>query len=323
MATITPVRIESQLDDKNRARLEAKSYTKAYTDVPNRVLPESYKQGLGVIYTALSGLPFEDEENTFTVRADNNGVFKRLYSPTIFSTEEGGLVIRWGEQDIPLVLAKGKISTASSPKTAKFVFKEENIGKYKEPVLTVSIPDGSNLFVFSMPIRSADYENKVSSDILEILLEENPTEIAALVQLASDKSKRGESTGERLVGEFVKVAQLPLGEYTITGYKTKLGGEYGPAYFMQALVPEPFEAQVSRKEGDEWVEETVEISDYCIIKPNGALKKVLAAEPVITSEFPATLKVIEHGVYNGFDTAKCTLKCQAFAENVESFALDF
>ena len=45
--------------------------------------------------------------------------------------------------------------------------------------------------------------------------------------------------------------------------------------------------------------------------------------PFIDRENPATLRVIEHGEYNGFPTAKVALKCQAFAEDPEAFTLDF
>jgi hypothetical protein len=73
----------------------------------------------------------------------------------------------------------------------------------------------------------------------------------------------------------------------------------------------------------EWLDVETEISDWAIVKPNNALKKTLAAEPVIDRENPATLRVIEHGDYNGYPTAKVALKCQAFAEDPEAFALDF
>jgi hypothetical protein len=49
----------------------------------------------------------------------------------------------------------------------------------------------------------------------------------------------------------------------------------------------------------------------------------LAAEPIIDRDNPAILRVLELGDYNGFPTAKCILKCAAFAEDVDSFSLDF
>jgi hypothetical protein len=322
---ISTYKISPALDDRNRARLESKNYTRAYTDIPNRALPETYQKGLGAIFTALTGEEFAGEGSTFTVRADANGVFKRLYSPTVFSTEENGLVIRWGEQDIPLQMSPGKITVAGAPKGMKFAFKEEQIGKYSEAVLAVSVTTDGTVYTLPIPIRSADYEDKVSADLLDVLLDENPEAIAEKVQLASDLSKRGESSGlgERMQGPFVKVAHLPIGEYAVTTYRVKEGGQYGTDYFLQVKVDEPFTAPIRTQVDGEWVDVETEVTDWAIVKPNNALKKTLAADPVIDRENPATLRVIEHGEYNGFPTAKVALKCQAFAEDVESFSLDF
>jgi len=78
------VKVNIALDERNRARLETKSYDRAYTDVPNRALPASLKEELTAIHEALTGNELPEEGNTFTVRADNAGTFKRLYSPTVF-----------------------------------------------------------------------------------------------------------------------------------------------------------------------------------------------------------------------------------------------
>lgn len=316
-------KISPALDDRNRARLESKTYTRAYTDIPNRALPESYQKGLGAIFTALTGEDFSGDGSTFTVRADANGIFKRLYSPTVFSTEEKGLVIRWGDQDIPLNMSPGKITVAGAPKGTKFAFKEETIGKYTEAVLTVSVSSEGTLYSLPIPIRSADYEDKVSADLLDLLLDENPEAIAEKVQVASDLSKRGQSSGERMQGPFVKVAHLPIGEYTVTTYRVKEGGQYGTDYFLQVKIDEAFTAPVRTQVDGEWVDVETEVQDWAIVKPNNALKKTLAAEPVIDRENPGTLRVLEHGEYNGFPTAKVLLKCTAFAEDPEAFALDF
>lgn len=322
---VSTFKIPPALDDRNRARLESKNYTRAYTDIPNRALPESYQKGLGAIFTALTGEDFPGEGSTFTVRADANGVFKRLLSPTVFSTEEKGLVIRWGDRDVPLEISPGKITVAGAPKGTKFAFKEETIGKYTEAVLSVSVTADGTLYSLPIPIRSVDYEDKVSADLLDLLLDENPEAIAEKVQIASDLSKRGESsgTGERMQGPFVKVAHLPIGDYIVTTYRSKEGGQYGTDYFLQVKVDEPFTAPVRQQVDGEWMDVETEVSDWCIAKPNTALKKVLAAEPIIDRENPATLRVLEHSEYNGFPTAKVALKCQAFAEDPEAFALDF
>ena len=324
MATAT-FKISPALDDRNRARLESKQYARAYTPIPNRALPESYQKGLGAIYNALTGEDFAGEGSTFTVRADANGTFKKLYSPTVFSTEDKGLVIRWGDQDIPLQLSPGKITVAGAPKGMKFAFKEEAIGKFTDAVLSVSVTSDGTLYTLPIPIRSADYEDKVSADLLDLLLDENPEAIAEKVQIASDLSKRSENpgSGERMQGPFVKVAHLPIGEYMVTTYRAKEGGQYGTDYFLQVKIDEPFSAPVRTQVDGEWMDVETEVMDWCICKPNNSLKKVLAAEPVIDRENPATLRVLELSEYNGFPTAKCVLKCAAFAEDPESFQLNF
>lgn len=320
---IATFKINPQLDDRNRARLESKSYARAYTNVPNRALPETYQKGLGAIYAALTGQEFPGEGSTFTVRADANGMFKRLYSPTVFSTESKGLVIRWGEEDIPLELSPGKITVSGAPKGVKFAFKEELLGKYTEAVLNVSVPMEGTVYSLPIPIRSLDWEDKVSADLLDVLLDENPEAIAEKIAIATDLSKRNENSGDRMQGPFVKVANLPIGDYLVTTYRAKEGGQYGTDYFLQVKVDQPFVAPVRTQVDGEWLDVETEVSDWCICKPNNALKKTLAAEPVIDRENPATLRVLELGEYNGFPTAKCVLKCAAFAEDPESFALDF
>jgi len=316
-------KIDVNLSERNRARLEARSYESNYTDIPNRALPETLKDELGVIYTALTGEDLPEGSNTFTVRADG-GTFKRLYSPTVFSTEGNeGVIIRWGDRDISVAFDAGKIKVETADKKAKFAFKDDTIGKYDEPVLSVSIAKDGTLYTMPFPVRSADWENRVNGDILDALLEESPEKIAENLAVAGDPSKRGEG-GPRLQGHIIKVAELPLGEYTLTSYRPR-ETQYGTDYLIQAVIEEPFVATTRVKDEvtEEWGDAEVEISGFAIVKPNTALKKLLAADPIIAEETPATLHVIEHGEFNGFKTAKVALKCTAFVEDDASFSLDF
>ena len=316
-------KIDVNLSDRNRARLESRSYESNYTDVPNRALPESLKAELGVIYEALTGDALPEDSNTFTVRADG-GTFKRLYSPTVFSTEGNeGVIIRWGDRDIPVTLAAGKISVEGADRKVKFAFKDDTIGKYEEPVLSVSIAKDGTLYTMPFPVRSADWENRVNGDILDALLEESPEKIAENLAVAGDPSKRGEG-GPRLNGYIIKVAELPIGSYSLTAYRPR-ETQYGTDYLIQAVIEEPFVATTRVKDEvtDEWGDAEVEVSGFAIVKPNTALKKLLAADPIISDESPATLSVLEHGEYNGFKTAKVSLKCTAFVEDDASFSLDF
>jgi len=316
-------KIDVNLSERNRARLETKTYESAYTDVPNRALPESLKAELGVIYEALTGESLPEDSNTFTVRADS-GTFKRLYSPTVFSTEGNeGVIIRWGDRDIPVSFESGKIKVEGAAAKTKFAFKDDTIGKYEEPVLSVSIAQSGTLYTMPFPVRSADWENRVSGDVLDALLEEAPETIAKNLAVASDPSKRGEG-GPRMQGHIIKVAELPLGTYTLTSYRSR-ETQYGMDYMIQTVIEEPFVATTRMKDEvtEEWGDAEVEISGFAIVKPTGALKKLLAADPIIDESNPATLTVLEHGEWNGFKTAKVALKCSAFVEDSDAFDLDF
>ena len=319
------VKINVALDERNRARLETKSYDRAYVDVPNRALPAELKQELEIIHEALTGSGLPEDGSTFTVRADAAGTFKRLYSPTVFSTEEKGLIIRWGTDDIPLAVNGGKIGAQGADKKAKFAFKEEQIGKYGETVLSVSISKDGTLYTMPFPVKAADWENGVSPDVLDVLLEENPDAIAEQIAVASDPSKRGEGGGgPRLQGHIIKVCELPIGEYAVTGYRVR-ETSYGTDYMIQAIVEEPFVAltRVKDEATEEWGDAEVEVSGFAIVKPNTQLKKLLAAEPIIDEANPATISVLSHGEWNGFKTAKVVLKCTAFKEDSAAFDLDF
>jgi len=317
-------KIDVNLSDRNRARLETKSYDSNYTDVPNRALPEALRAELGVIYEALTGDELPTDSNTFTVRADG-GTFKRLYSPTVMSTEgNAGVIIRWGDRDIDLTFASGKIKTDGGATKTKFAFKDDVIGKYEEAVLSVSIAKEGTLYTMPFPVRSADWENRVNGDILDALLEESPDKIAEQLAIAGDPSKRGEGSGPKMQGHFIKVAELPLGTYTLTAYRGR-EGQYGMDYFIQAVIEEPFSALSRAKDPDtdEWGDVEVEVSGFAIVRPNNQLKKLLAADPIIDESNPAYLTVFEHGEFNGFKTAKVGLRCSAFVEDSEAFALDF
>ena len=317
------VKIDVNLSERNRARLETKTYDSAYTDVPNRALPEALKEEMGVIYNALTGEDLPEDSHTFTVRADS-GTFKRLYSPTVMSTEgNAGVIIRWGDRDIPVTFDSGKIKVEGAAAKTKFAFKDETVGKYETPVLSVSIAQSGTLFTMPFPVRSADWENRVNGDILDALLEESPDKIAENLAVAGDPSKRGEG-GPRMQGHIIKVAELPIGTYTLTAYRSR-ETQYGMDYMIQTVIEEPFVATTRVKDDvtEEWGDAEVEVSGFAIIKPNNALKKLLAADPIIDENNPATLAVIEHGEYNGYKTVKVALKCSAFIQDAEAFALDF
>ena len=320
-------KIDISLDDKNRARLEARSYDRAYTEIPNRALPATLSESLSVVHKGLTGEELPEQGSTFLVRADNNGTFKRLFSPAVYSTEGGdGLLIRWGSEDIPLKVGEGGVTSESGDKKLKFSFKEEQVGKYSEAVLSVSYSKDGTVYSMPFPIKSVNWQEPVSADALDVLLDEAPQNIPAMCAVAPDPTKRGEgSSGPRMEGPIIKIAQLPLGEYQVTTYRSRETA-YGIDYLMQVVgIEEPFVGTARQQDPNtgEWGDAEVEIVGQCIVKPNNALKKTLSAEPVITPQQPATLHVLEHGEYNGYATARCKMVCDTFVSSSDTFDLDF
>ena len=126
-----------------------------------------------------------------------------------------------------------------------------------------------------------------------------------------------------LNGPVIKIAECPIGEYLITGYR-KTRSEYTP-YLAQAISPEEFEAPSARKVDGEWVEEqvTVEEGQEFIFKPNSSLKKALAAHPLVSETDPGVVEIVEHGEWNGWKTAKLQITFQEYSTVDTEINLNF
>lgn len=316
-----PTTVKVSLSETNMARLGAKTWEQMYTQVPNTKLPDVLKTQLGVIYNALTSTDMPVDGFTYLVRADN-GVFKKVYSPSVYKTEENSMIIRWGVLDIPLQIESGKVSAPNGNKKAKFSVREDVTGKFPETVLSISINEDGVLYSMSFPIRFADWENPLSADALGMLLDEAPDAIVEALAVAPDPNKKSTSS-VRLVGPLVKVAHLPVGSYSVIGY-TSREGNFGIDYEMQVVVDEPFVAPTKQKnDAGVWEDVEVQVENLARVKPNSALKKILAASPVITPTSPETLEILEHGEYNGYPTAKARLTTTNFAVGEDSVDLNF
>jgi hypothetical protein len=316
---INLVRLSPDLDERNMARLESRNYERGYTQIPNAALPKTYRDGLAVIFRYLAGEEMDPEGSTYAVKAEN-GIFKRLYSPAIFSTPEtedgtpAGLVIVWGDTKIDLFVEQGEIYTVASKEQSNVKFSVREYGEWKNPALTVSVTDNGTAYSYPFVVRPADINDKLSVEELEMLVENSSTyEIASTVQQAPS----GEGGG-LFVGPFVKVSHLPLGSYQITGYRKRETRDYGTDYFLQAKVEESFVAPVRMRDGEEWVDREVEVQDWCIVRPNSAMKKILAGDPTIDDSTPAELVVLEHyTTKTGHPAAKVSMICQFPVEEGE------
>lgn len=319
------VTIQPNIDDESASRLEARGYEKNWTPVPNRVLSPKVKAAWTAFYRVMGLGEFDPEGSIYTVRAVDSQ-FKGIVSPSVFreaSYLEGGdgepilhdsLVLRIGDKSIPVSLDLAQML----PGTKTSIRKVKN-GKWDETALVATFKEGSTLFTFQFPIRSADWSEKLDAEVLESLLEEgHQEEFLNLVQpLPNPNPKKREGEGGRFQGHFVKVAHFPVGQYRAVSYRTR-STDYGTDYMIQIALDEPFVAPPAR-EG----EEDLLVENWVIMKPNAALKKVFGARPTVSAEHPAVIYVMEHGEWNGYPTAKVRVEIPSFEEPEEALDLNF
>lgn len=309
--------IDITLEGKNRSKLQLKKYDKAFTVVPDRVLPKEYQEDLKVIFESISGKPYSSVEyNTFAVKADNSGVFQKLYSPAMSKNKSGEVVIRWGNEEIPLGYDQGLIFT-NAPKdiTNKRVIKTIKLNGYDTVVLYVSVKKDDQWYSMPFPIHLAELDT--TDELLNLLLDEDFEAFKNAIGVI------GEGSGS---GPLVKVNYLPLGEYKVTKYR-EMAGKFGKLFILQATNEgESFDTSVGEKQEDgSYIEKPITVGegeDFQIFS-NKQLSNMLMGDPEITPESPAYLEVYEKGIYQGKPTAKVSLKVETFNLDPDSIDLDF
>ena len=133
-------------------------------------------------------------------------------------------------------------------------------------------------------------------------------------------------TGEKLVGDIIKVGNLPVGKYYLTAIR-RYKNTYGIQHLVQVNIPEEnkFKAIVSFQDEDtsSWVTEEKEIVGNVILKANSKLNKLLLSDPVVSTENPGVLTVLEKGEYNGYPTSKITFDCSEYTVDNELLDINF
>lgn len=138
--------LQLTIDNPLLAGLTARQYSKSITDVPNDRLPADMVKGLALVYEALGGGELPSDGNTMVVAAQDTGtawIFSRLYLPKVYrGKDENTLNLRWGTEDIPLVITDDGIKPANPAKGYKlnFSFNKLNVsGRGEDSVLNVSV----------------------------------------------------------------------------------------------------------------------------------------------------------------------------------------
>lgn len=317
--------INIELSEKNQALLSSRTYSQVYTEMKNPALPPTLSRDLSIIYEALTLNPLPETGFTFLIRATSEGTFKRVYSPCIYK-KDGGLVVRWGEEVLPISMVDGKLTASGD---AKVTFKNFKVlGKYDNIAISVTVRNKDCLITMPFPIRLADLKAEVSPDLFEALLEDEDYD--GILSYVSELKERAEGDEERSNvfrpkdSYLIKEAQLPEGKYKVCSYWGKENAQYGTRYYMTVKVDQPFNGIARVKEEEEWLDKEVEVSEWAIVNANSSSKRILSANPIITLDQPASLEVLSHGVTKqGHKFCKSTLSPVAFEEDESSVSLNF
>ena len=145
---------------------------------PNRALPANLKEELGVIYEALTGDSLPEDSQHVHGSCRWRHLQASVLPDCVLHRRQRRRHHPWGDRDIPVSFAVARSKSKVLQLKQSSPSKTKPLGKYEEPVLSVSIAQSGTLYTMPFPVRSADWENRVNGDILDALLEESPDKIA-------------------------------------------------------------------------------------------------------------------------------------------------
>jgi hypothetical protein len=293
------------------APLAGREYKSAYTPLPNANLPRAMRRNLDMIFMALTGEDLSLEDNTLLIKAED-GVYNRLFGPVLKAGEDGvegtstgTMYIQWGNRFIPITLSKegAGVTVNGQTVTLEAEFAEFNFsGRGNDHALMVSVDeeDGTGQVVLPVAVRFQDWSNPPEIKALNALMKKNKQEdIISLIQAVTPRGTGGRQKADhdidfRDLGEGL--------EYTVIAYRG-VNTVHGASYrIVIADYPN--------------VGETAEAWAHTSLRP------LLATQPEISTEKPATLSIKEKTVTtDGKTRIRCSLILSQQVE-VEEGALD-
>jgi hypothetical protein len=231
--------------------LSSQKYPSEYTNLPDKSLPDYYQAGLKVFLESL-GATFNGENNAATIRFLNGKV--SLYGPTLYRSKEGKVIIRYGNQEIPFVPPVGGEISWISKGEKDFIDLFLNIDYADSP----AFPDGLTVLVKFGP---KDLKNKPEVQTIKAAYRKG-----TLADLLAENPGGGST---------MKLYELPLGEYTVTGYDKKELTD-GPSYrlFVKGADANKPEESVA-------------------VYANTSVRRTLELSPRITPTEPVKITILE------------------------------
>lgn len=293
------------------APLAGRAYDSAYTALPNSNMPKAMRRDLDKVFVSLTGEELPLEENTFLIKAED-GVYNRLFGPIlkvgvdgVEDTEAGKAYIQWGNRYIPVALGKTGVSVDINGQTVALEaeFAEFNFsGRGNDIGLMISVDeeDGSGQVVLPVAVRFIDWENPPEIKALNALMKKGKD--ADILSLVQEVAARG--TGRQRADHEIDFRDLDEGEsFTVVSYR-QVETKYGASYRI-VLGDHPV------------VGETSECWAHASLRP------LLATQPEISAEKPATIHIKEKTV--GATDGKVRIRCSMILsqqEEVDGDALD-
>ena len=178
-------------------------------NIPVKLLPQTMAKPISVLYEALTGKQLTDDATVFRL-VFSSGRAPKLYSPAIYR-KDNGLVIRWGNELIPLTIDKSSLTTENAEKLELDAsFGENKIGRYDESCIHFTLSDfgGYDEIIMPFPVKRANYEEPFDIGKAKIFLKKGNAD--ELINLFSE-AKMGSGGGGKVSGDVYNNDALPQG----------------------------------------------------------------------------------------------------------------
>ena len=303
--TFTVNTIQVGTGSPDLAPLAGREYQSQFVSLPNANLPKAMRRDLDKVFLALTGEELPLDEGTFLIKAED-GVYARLFGPILKAgsddvegTESGSAYIQWGNRYIPVSLGKEGVTIDINGQAVSLEaeFSEFNFsGRGDDPALMISVDeeDGSGQVVLPVAVRFVDWQNPPDTKALNAQMKKGKeAEILGLIQ---EVTARGSGNSSR-ADHDIEFRDLEEGmSYSVIQYR-QCQTKYGTSYRI-TLVDHPNEG------------ETAECWAHSSLRP------LLATQPEISEESPATLHIKEKSVSekDGKVRIRCSMILSAQAE---------
>lgn len=199
--------------------------------LPNEKLPLHIFKEAQILYEALFGEEFSNEDFTITLKSDEFGDLQKIYGPSVGSYEDQ-LAIKWGEKVFVLEIEKGSIKAPEVPEDFKlktFDINEANFGyQNNEVCLTILLETPDEYINLNIPLRFQDPKTAPRYSEYLTMIKKNLSGAASLLyEVQEGKSSGGMGSSQNILKlqDLEQGTKLVLKYYDVIEYIAKNGEE--------------------------------------------------------------------------------------------------